>query len=89
MNRAHRSDGDERAETPLKRCVHDELERYFAALEGEDPCDLHKIVMGETEQALLQFVLARTNGNQSRAAQLLGLNRATLRKKLRHYQIIP
>jgi Fis family transcriptional regulator len=88
MNRAQRSNGDERTETPLKRCVHDELEHYFDALEGEDPCDLHKIVLGETEQALLQFVLARTNGNQSRAAQLLGLNRATLRKKLRHYQII-
>ncbi|MDZ7747973.1 MAG: helix-turn-helix domain-containing protein [Halofilum sp. (in: g-proteobacteria)] len=69
----------------MKRCVSEELERYFAALDGERPCDLHKMVIGETEQALLQFVLERTGGNQSRAAQLLGLNRGTLRKKLKYY----
>lgn len=74
--------------TPLKRCVSEELARYFEALEGEQPCDLHKMVIGETEQALLQFVLERTGGNQSRAAQLLGLNRGTLRKKLQYYALI-
>lgn len=77
-----------RAATPLKRCVSDELARYFEALDGEQPCDLHKMVIGETEQALLQFVLERTGGNQSRAAQLLGLNRGTLRKKLQYYALI-
>ncbi len=75
-------------ETPLKRCVSEELARYFEALDGEQPCDLHKMVIGETEQALLQFVLERTSGNQSRAAQLLGLNRGTLRKKLQYYALI-
>jgi len=75
------------AATPLKRCVSEELARYFDALEGEQPCDLHKMVIGETEQALLQFVLEHTDGNQSRAAQLLGLNRGTLRKKLNYYGI--
>ncbi|PSQ94832.1 MAG: Fis family transcriptional regulator [Proteobacteria bacterium SW_6_67_9] len=89
MNRAGDCECDDRPETPLKRCVHDELEHYFEALEGESPVDLHKMVVGETEQALLHFVLQRTGGNQSRAAQLLGLNRATLRKKLRHYGLTP
>lgn len=89
MNRAGDSGWPDRPETPLKRCVHEELERYFEALEGESPCDLHKMVISETEQALLGFVLARTGGNQSRAAQLLGLNRATLRKKLKHYGMTP
>ncbi len=73
------------AETPLKRAISQELERYFSALGDEQPCGLHKMVVGETEVALLQFVLERTGGNQSRAAQVLGLNRGTLRKKLRDY----
>ena len=89
MNRHRPDDCGDPAATPLKRCVSEELARYFDALEGERPCDLHKMVIGETEQALLQFVLARTGGNQSRAAQLLGLNRGTLRKKLKYYDIEP
>lgn len=87
MNRPRPNDRGEAAETPLKRSIADELARYFEALEGEQPGDLHRMVIGETEQALLQFVLAHTSGNQSRAAQLLGLNRGTLRKKLRYYEI--
>jgi len=89
MNRIRASGCSCLAETPLKRCVSEELERYFEALDGETPCDLHKMVIGETEQALLQFVLDRTSGNQSRAAQLLGLNRGTLRKKLKYYGLGP
>lgn len=76
-------------DTPLKRCVVEELQRYLEALEGEDPCDLYKMVIGETERALLQFVLAQTGGNRSRAAQLLGVNRGTLRKKLEYHGIEP
>ena len=87
MNRTRSKGCGEPAATPLKRCVSEELARYFEALEGEQPCDLHKMVIAETEQALLQFVLAYTGGNQSRAAQLLGLNRGTLRKKLAYYAI--
>jgi Fis family transcriptional regulator len=85
MNRIRTPGVSGLAETPLKRCVREELDRYFEALDGQDPCDLHRMVMGETEQALLQFVLDHTSGNQSRAAQLLGVNRGTLRKKLKYY----
>lgn len=85
MNRNRDSTGDIYAETPLKRCVTDELTRYFEALDGERPCDLYRMVIGETERAMLQFVLEHTAGNQSRAAQLLGLNRGTLRKKLQQH----
>lgn len=81
------SDADTGTDAPLKRCVVEELERYFQVLEGEAPCDLYKMVIGETECALLQYVLERTGGNQSRAAQLLGLNRGTLRKKLQQHGI--
>lgn len=87
MNRDRSNGCGDAPESPLKRCVADELERYFDALEGEQPTDLHKMVIGEIEQAVLQFVLERTGGNQCRAAQLLGMNRGTLRKKLDFYGI--
>jgi len=50
--------------------------------------DLHATVLAEVEPALLQEVLAHCRGNQSRAAGLLGLNRATLRKKLKQYRLL-
>lgn len=87
MNRDRTNGCGDTPDTPLKRCVAEELERYFEALEGEQPTDLHKMVIGEIEQAVLQFVLARTGGNQCRAAQVLGMNRGTLRKKLDFYGI--
>lgn len=93
MNRIHSveccDDVEGPVDTPLKRAISQELERYFDALEGEQPCNLYRMVVGETELALLQFVLSRTSGNQSRAAQLLGVNRGTLRKKLRYYGLEP
>lgn len=87
MNRDHNTGCGFPSDTPLRRCVAEELERYFQALEGEQPTDLHKMVIGEIEQALLQFVLERTGGNQCRAAHLLGMNRGTLRKRLDFYGI--
>lgn len=87
MNRVRQDGCGDTTETPLKRCVIAELDRYFDALEGEQPCDMYKMVIRETEQALLQYVLAHTGGNQCRAAQLLGMNRGTLRKKLDFYGI--
>jgi len=70
---------------PVKVCIEAELERYFAMLDGQTPAALHKLVIGEAEQALLACVLRHAGGNQSRAAQYLGINRGTLRKKLREY----
>lgn len=87
MNRTRQPGCSATSETPLKRCVAEELERYFDELEGEQPCDLYRMVIRETEQALLQYVLAHTGGNQCRAAELLGMNRGTLRKKLDFYGI--
>ncbi len=63
------------------------LRRYFADLNGHDPSELYDMVLGEIEQPLLTTLMEYTRGNQSRAAAILGLNRSTLRKKLRKYKI--
>ena len=63
------------------------LRRYFTDLKGHDPADLYDMVLGEIEQPLLTTLTEYTRGNQSRAASILGLNRSTLRKKLRRYKI--
>ncbi|MCL4721111.1 MAG: Fis family transcriptional regulator, partial [Gammaproteobacteria bacterium] len=52
------------------------------------PGDLYELVLGEVEAPLFKTVLTYTGGNQSVAAEILGINRATLRKKLRHYQLL-
>ncbi|MCW8824805.1 MAG: DNA-binding transcriptional regulator Fis [Gammaproteobacteria bacterium] len=70
---------------PLNGSVSDALDRYFKNLDGHDPDDLYQLFMGEVERPLLQRVLKYTDGNQTRAAAVLGINRGTLRKKLIQY----
>ncbi|WP_024325900.1 helix-turn-helix domain-containing protein [Thioalkalivibrio sp. AKL19] len=64
------------------------LDQYFETLDGQSSHDLYALVMNEVERPLLASVLERCGGNQSRAAALLGLNRATLRKKLRTHGLV-
>ncbi|WP_018873165.1 helix-turn-helix domain-containing protein [Thioalkalivibrio sp. ALJ16] len=64
------------------------LDQYFQTLDGQSSHDLYALVMNEVERPLLASVLERCGGNQSRAAALLGLNRATLRKKLRAHGLV-
>ena len=63
------------------------LTRYFALLDGQPPARLHAMVMGEVEKVLLEHTMKSTDCNQTRAAQILGISRATLRKKLAHHKI--
>ena len=77
--------GTERRRQPLRRCVKTAMEIYFMDLNGHKPDDLYKLVMSEVEQPLLETVMLYTRGNQTVAAQMLGINRSTLRKKLRQY----
>lgn len=71
----------------IRACVADSLDQYLRQLNGHDCADLHRLVLAEVEPPLLEAVLAYCNGNQTRAAQLLGMNRGTLRKKLNQYGI--
>lgn len=66
----------------IEQCVLRTLEQYFKDLDGARPHRLHDMVLQATERPLLKFALARCEGNQSAAADLLGINRNTLRKKL-------
>jgi Fis family transcriptional regulator len=72
----------------IEQCVLRSLEQYFADLDGARPHALHEMVIAAVERPLLQFAIARTEGNQSAAADLLGINRNTLRKKLQQYRIV-
>lgn len=69
----------------LSDSVREAMERYFTDLDGHDPGDLYELVLSEVERPLFEIVMENTRGNVSRAAQLLGLNRATLRTRLRKY----
>jgi Fis family transcriptional regulator, factor for inversion stimulation protein len=71
----------------LRDYAENTLRRYFSDLEGHDPHDLYELVLGEIELPLLRTLLDYTHGNQSRASEILGINRSTLRKKLRQYKI--
>lgn len=79
---------DNRKSEPLRVCVKEAVESYFANLDGHEVSELFDLVMSEVEAPLLETVLAQANGNQSRAAAMLGINRATLRKKLKRYNLI-
>jgi Fis family transcriptional regulator, factor for inversion stimulation protein len=73
---------------PLHECVSEALEGYFAALDGQAPVGLYDFVMAEVERPLLKAVMQQVAGNQSRAAEMLGLNRGTLRKKLKYHGLL-
>lgn len=72
----------------LKQSVTEAMQRYFSDLDGQATHDLYNIVMAEVEPPLLKAVMAYTRQNQSRAAETLGLNRGTLRKKLKQYDLL-
>ena len=67
----------------ISHCVRLAMEQYFRDLDGEMPAAIYDMVLARVEKPLLEVVLNHTQGNQTRAAELLGLNRNTLRKKIR------
>ena len=83
VERASRS----RTGETLEQCVLRSLDQYFSDLDGARPNALHGMVIAAVERPLLQFAMQRADGNQSAAAELLGINRNTLRKKLQEYRL--
>lgn len=72
----------------LRGCVEQAMENYFQNLDGQPVSDVYTMVMAEVEAPMLEIVLKYTRHNQTRAAQVLGLNRGTLRKKLKQYDLL-
>lgn len=73
------------ARTPLRDHVANSVRRYIGDLNGSDTSNLYEIALRELEIPLFAEVLEHCDGNQSRAAAMLGIHRATLRKKLKEY----
>ncbi len=71
----------------LRESVELAMKNYFAQLDSEQPRDIYELVLAEVEAPLLESVMAYTHGNQTKASQVLGLNRGTLRKKLKSYDL--
>lgn len=69
----------------LRESVEQAMKNYFAQLENEKPTDIYELVMAEVEAPLMECVMEYTQGNQTKASTVLGLNRGTLRKKLKMY----
>ncbi|MDX9874197.1 MAG: DNA-binding transcriptional regulator Fis [Spongiibacteraceae bacterium] len=77
------------AQTPtLRDCVAQALANYFKHLDGQPVTDVYNMVLAEVEAPLLEEVLRYTRNNQTKASTLLGLNRGTLRKKLKQYDLL-
>jgi Fis family transcriptional regulator len=72
-------------ELPLRSHAERALSDYFTSLNGHRPAHLYDLVLREVEEPLFRVVLDYAEGNQSRAAGILGINRGTLRKKLKQF----
>jgi Fis family transcriptional regulator len=72
----------------IEACVRDNLETYFRDLRGIEPSDMYDMMQRVVERPLLEVVMNHAEGNQSRAAQWLGINRNTLRRKLLEHKLI-
>ncbi len=82
MKHSHDDNGD------IATCVRKALENYFHALEGEKPAAVYAMVIRHVERPMFEVVLTQTGGNQTLAAEILGINRNTLHKKLVDHKLI-
>jgi Fis family transcriptional regulator len=74
-------------DSELSSCVRKMMKQYFKDLDGEEATNIYDMVVANVERPLLEVVMHQARGNQTRAADLLGLNRNTLRKKLTQHGI--
>ena len=72
----------------IEDCIRDSLEQYFKDLRGTEPNAVHDMVIGTVEKPMLEVVMKHADGNQSKAAEWLGINRNTLRRKLLDHKIL-
>ena len=73
--------------TFLEKWLDKSIRQYVGAMDKTNNGHLHELIMGGIEKPLVEIVLKETNGNQTKAANILGINRNTLRKKIAEYNI--
>lgn len=71
----------------IEECVRDNLDGYFRDLRGVEPTAMYEMILRVVEKPLFEVVMREANGNQSRAAEWLGINRNTLRRKLLEHKL--
>ena len=76
---------DKITQKPLRDSVKASIKNYLGQLNGQEVNDLYELVLAEVEQPLLDMIMQHTRGNQTKAANMMGINRGTLRKKLKKY----
>lgn len=79
---------DDRKTITLKQVVKDTLRNYFTNIGNEQPIDFYSILLEEIERPLLEVLINHTHYNQVKMAQILGISRGTLRKKLKQYGML-
>ncbi len=72
----------------IQDCIRDNLDSYFHDLRGAEPNAVYDMVVNAVERPMLEVVMQRADGNQSKAAEWLGINRNTLRRKLLEHKLI-
>ena len=72
---------------PIAACVKSSMEKYFHDLNGEKVSDVYEMVLHEVEKPLLEIVMKHAKSNQCKASDILGINRNTLRKKLKLHKL--
>ena len=72
----------------IEECIRDSLNAYFQDMDGEEPHGMYDMLLNAVEKPLLDVVMQQADQNQSRAAEWLGLNRNTLRKKLIEHKLL-
>lgn len=72
----------------ISACIKGALENYFRDLDGESPSSIYDMVLKSVERPMLEVILQQAGGNQTLAAEMLGINRNTLRKKITEHQLL-
>ena len=87
MNFREIQSNKKKVHTFLEKWLDKSIKQYVGAMDENNNGHLHELIMGGIEKPLVEIVLKETNGNQTQAANILGINRNTLRKKIAEYEI--
>jgi len=88
LHNTQNDSSNENSTSGLNTIIRSSLNQFLNDLDGENPGNIYDLVMQQVEAPLLELIMQHVDGNQSKAAECLGINRGTLRKKLKTYNLI-